>query len=65
MREAGRIVAAVLAELRGWRKPGVTLIELDRRAEEIIRRAWRQAFVQRLSAGWRAVSVPGLDLRLS
>lgn len=36
MRAAGRIVATVLSELRGLSKPGVTLIELDKRAEEII-----------------------------
>lgn len=36
MREAGAIVAEVLAELRGMAQPGVALIALDRRAEEII-----------------------------
>ena len=36
MRAAGRIVAEVLSDLSARAKPGVTLIELDRRAEEII-----------------------------
>ncbi len=36
MRAAGRILAEVLGDLRARAKPGVTLIELDRRAEEII-----------------------------
>jgi methionyl aminopeptidase len=37
MRQAGRIVATVLADLQERVKPGVTLIELDQRADEIIR----------------------------
>jgi methionyl aminopeptidase len=36
MRQAGRIVATVLAELRERVKPGVTLLELDALAEHII-----------------------------
>jgi methionyl aminopeptidase len=36
MRKAGRIVATVLAELKGRVKPGVTTLELDRLAEKII-----------------------------
>lgn len=38
MREAGRIVAAVLAELRQRVKPGITTAELDKIAEELMRR---------------------------
>lgn len=38
MREAGRIVALTLDELERAAQPGVTLIELDRLAEESIRR---------------------------
>lgn len=37
MREAGRIVARVHRELKAMIKPGVSLIELDAKAEEIIR----------------------------
>ena len=37
MRQAGKIVAIVLAELRGRVKPGVTLLELDEEADRIIR----------------------------
>jgi methionyl aminopeptidase len=37
MRQAGRIVATVLADMRERVKPGVTLIELDTAAEAIIR----------------------------
>ncbi|MCL4505994.1 MAG: type I methionyl aminopeptidase [Chloroflexi bacterium] len=36
MRQAGRIVAVVLADLRERVKPGVTLLELDQAAEKII-----------------------------
>lgn len=36
MRESGRIVALVLAELKARVKPGVTLLELDALAESII-----------------------------
>jgi len=38
MREAGRIVATVLATMRERVKPGVTTLELDALAEEIIRK---------------------------
>lgn len=38
MRQAGRIVANVLAELRERVKPGVSLLELDEMAENLIRR---------------------------
>lgn len=38
MRQAGRIVANVLAELRERAKPGVSLLELDEMAENLIRR---------------------------
>ena len=45
MRAAGVILAEVLAELRGMARPGVTLIELDRRAEEmIVQRGARPSF---------------------
>ncbi len=37
MEEAGRIVARVHRELKAMIKPGVTLLELDAKAEEIIR----------------------------
>jgi methionyl aminopeptidase len=37
MREAGRIVARVHEAMREMVRPGVTTLELDRRAEEIIR----------------------------
>ncbi len=37
MEEAGRIVAVVHRELKAMIKPGVTLLELDAKAEEIIR----------------------------
>jgi methionyl aminopeptidase len=37
MRQAGRIVASVLAELRPRVQPGVTTLELDQVAEQIIR----------------------------
>jgi methionyl aminopeptidase len=37
IRASGRIVATVLAEVRQMVKPGVTLLELDRRADEIVR----------------------------
>lgn len=36
MRQAGRIVAIVLADLRERVKPGVTLLELDQAAEKVI-----------------------------
>ena len=39
MREAGRIAARVLLELRSKAAPGVTTLELDAVAEDIIRRA--------------------------
>lgn len=38
MRRAGRIVAEVLERMREWVAPGVTTGELNRRAEELIRR---------------------------
>lgn len=38
MRRAGRVVAEVLERMREWVAPGVTTGELDRRAEELIRR---------------------------
>jgi methionyl aminopeptidase len=37
MRQAGKIVATVLADLKGRVKPGVTLLELDEVADKIIR----------------------------
>lgn len=39
MREAGRIVARVLAHLKQLIEPGVTTLQLDREAERIIRKA--------------------------
>ncbi len=39
MREAGRIVATVLDEMKRWIKPGVTTRELDAAAETLIRKA--------------------------
>lgn len=45
MRAAGAILAEVLTELRGMAQPGVTLIELDRRAEQmIVERGARPSF---------------------
>jgi len=45
MRAAGVILAEVLHELRGMARPGVTLLELDRRAEEmIVQRGARPSF---------------------
>ena len=45
MRAAGRILAEVLAELRGMARPGMILAELDRRAEErIVQRGARPSF---------------------
>lgn len=45
MREAGRIVAEALHELRTWVCPGVSTAELDRQVEDlIIRRGARPAF---------------------
>ncbi|MDW8408449.1 MAG: M24 family metallopeptidase, partial [Anaerolineae bacterium] len=38
MRQAGRIVATVLAEVRERVRPGVSLIELDQLADEVIRK---------------------------
>lgn len=37
MRDASRIVAEVMAELSGMLKPGVTTLELDRIAEELVK----------------------------
>ncbi|NJM41795.1 MAG: type I methionyl aminopeptidase [Anaerolineae bacterium] len=38
MRQAGKIVATVIAEVRSCVKPGITLLELDKLAENIIRK---------------------------
>lgn len=38
MREGGKILAKILREVKNDVKPGITTLELDRRAEELIRR---------------------------
>ena len=52
MREAGRIVGQVLQRMTEWVAPGVTTRELDRAAEELIRRrGGRPAFLGQTAPG--------------
>ena len=63
MRHAGKIVAMVIAEVRSCVRPGATLLELDKLAEQIIRKHGAEPSFKNYQPGAAPYPFPA-DLRI-